>query len=97
MTIVSDEEAIKILESLKVSHPQNLAAKHFSREYYDAQSEENKAGLIRCLRSGTYNPSSNVGCYAMRPEDYDTLRGFFAPLIAEYHNVPEGSGQPTDW
>ena len=97
VTIVSDEEAIKLLEAIKVSHPGNRAAKYFTREYYESQSTENKAALVRCLRSGTYNADSGVGCYAMRPEDYDTLRGFFAPLIADYHSVPEGAGQPHDW
>ena len=85
------------LEEIKASHPSNRAAKYFTREYYDSLSDENKAALIRCVRSGTYNPTSSVGCYAMRPEDYDTLRGFFAPLISDYHGVPEGAGQPTDW
>ena len=95
--LLSDEEAVNRLEELKVSHPNNRAAKFFSRQYYESLSPENRAALIRCMRSGTYNPSSSVGCYAMRPEDYDTLRGFFAPLISDYHGVPEGAGQPTDW
>ena len=95
--LLSDEEAIKKLAEIKVSHPGNRAAKYFSVDYYNTLSAENKAALIRCVRSGTYNPDSGVGCYAMRPEDYDELRGFFAPLIADYHGVPEGTPQPDDW
>ena len=95
--LLSDEEALARIEEIKVSHPNNRAAKFFSREYYDSLSAENKVALLRCVRSGTYNPESSVGCYAMRPEDYDTLRGFFAPLISDYHGVPEGAGQPSDW
>ncbi len=49
---------------------------------------------ISPFHSGTYNPDSKVGCYAMRPEDYDTLRGFFAPLIAEYHGA---AGRHHGW
>ena len=94
---LSDEEAVKKLLEVKKTHPNNLAAKHFTQEYYDSLNDADKAALVRCVRSGTYNENSNVGCYAMRPEDYDTLRGFFAPLIAEYHKVPMGQGQPTDW
>jgi len=95
--LLSDADAVKRLYEIKKSHPSNLAAKHFTKEYYDSLSPENKAALIRCVRSGTYNPDSSVGCYAMRPEDYDTLRGFFGPLIAEYHGVKAGTKQPTDW
>ena len=53
-----------------------------------------QAALIRCVRSGTYNPDSSVGCYAMRPEDYDTLKGFFGPLIADYHGVKQARPPP---
>ena len=95
--LLSDEEAVNRLEEIKVSHPNNRAAKFFSRYYYESLSPENRAALIRCVRSGTYNPSSSVGCYAMRPEDYDTLRGFFAPLISDYHGVRQGAMQLTDW
>ena len=85
------------LEAIKKENPGNLAAKYFTRAYYDTLSPTNKDALLRCVRSGTYNPDSSVGCYAMRPDDYDTLKGFFGPLIADYHKVKQGTKQPTDW
>ena len=40
--------------------------------------------LLKCLRVGTYHPTiAGPGCYAMKPEDYDKLRQFFAPLVAD--------------
>ncbi|KAG1668635.1 hypothetical protein FOA52_002488 [Chlamydomonas sp. UWO 241] len=95
--ILSNDKAIALLKDILKTNPGNRAAKFFNQEYYDSLTPELQDRLMRCLRSGTYNADSGVGCYAMQPEDYDDLRGFFAPLIADYHGVPEGSGQPTDW
>lgn len=40
--------------------------------------------LLKCVRVGTYHPTiAGPGCYAMKPEDYDKLRQFFAPLVAD--------------
>ena len=97
LQFLSDEDAIKRLEKIKVSHPENRCAKYFTREFYDSLNDEDKKTLIQCCRSGTYNPSSSVGCYAMRPDDYDKLKGFFGPLIQDYHGTKEGDTQVTDW
>lgn len=85
------------LEAIKASHPNNRAAKHFDRTYFDSLRPDDQAALLACVASGVANPSSSVGCYATRPSDYDELGGFFGPLIADYHGVPAGVAQRSDW
>ena len=38
-----------------------------------------------------------MGCYAMAPDDYDKYIPFFGKVIADYHNVPEGTKHINDW
>ena len=94
---MTPDEQLAVLEQIKTTHPNNLAAKHFSRTYYDSLGPADQAALLMCVRSGSANANSGVGCYAARPEDYDNLIGFFGPLIAEYHKVSPDTVQVTDW
>merc|ERR1712159_828282 len=49
--------------------------------------EGKKLRLLCCLNSGVQNPTSNMGCYAMTPNDYDDLKPFFQKAIETYHKV----------
>lgn len=85
------------LAAIKASHPGNRAARHFDPAYYESLGEEDRAALLAAVASGVANPSSSVGAYATRPTDYDTLSGFFDPLIADYHGMGAAAVQTSDW
>jgi creatine kinase len=82
------EEALAMIEAIKVSHPDNRAIKHFDRAYYDTLSEEDQESLLLVMRSGIMNPDSGMGCYAMQPADYDKFKPFFSK-VGSAHCSPE--------
>eukprot|EP00899_Mesostigma_viride_P004899 jgi/Mesvir1/1440/Mv25482-RA.2 len=86
----------KIL-AIKTSHPDNIMAQTFSVDYYNSLSDELKARLLQCCNSGIDNPDSSMGCYAMRPDDYDVLKPFFSKALAKYHRVAEDAKHVNDW
>ena len=51
----------------------------------------------RCINTGIENGNSNMGCYAMQPEDYDRFRPFFSKVLGEYHGVAQDAKHVTDW
>ena len=51
-----------------------------------------------CIRTGIDNPDSNLGCYATKPSDYSDFRGFFDPIIRDFHGDKSGEQKHvTDW
>jgi len=71
--------------------------KHFDAEYWSNLSEEHQARLLQIVKSGLENPDSAMGCYAMRPEDYDVFKPFFSKVLAGYHKVSEDAVHVNDW
>lgn len=54
--------------------------------------------LYRCAITGIDNPDSSLGCYAMKPSDYDKFHPFFDKVIREYHGDPTGTKKHvTNW
>eukprot|EP00466_Bigelowiella_natans_P001107 jgi/Bigna1/54388/estExt_Genewise1Plus.C_320104 len=81
------EDIVKSIEELKPKWPDNITLQCFDRKYYDSLSDENKAKLLECMNSGIQNPDSSMGCYACRPDDYETLKPFFKAALQKYHKV----------
>jgi len=88
---------IKRILALKELHPSNRMAKHFDLEYFNSLSDEDKAGLLQCCRSGIENPDSGMGCYAMQPADYDKFKPFFSKVLSDYHGVDVTAKHVNDW
>lgn len=99
----SDIEAIKVsfvekLKKIKESHPKNLTAKHLTEEFINGLEPNDQKILYRCTLSGLDNQDSNLGCYAMTPEDYEKFKDFFDKVIREYHSDDTGEKKHiTDW
>jgi len=89
--------ALAKIREVKKSHPENIAMAVFDEAYFNTLSEDGKQALLRCVRTGMENPDSNMGCYAMYPEDYDRFKPFFAKALARYHKVAENAVHKTDW
>ena len=62
-------------------------AKSFCMDYYNGLADEAKYRFLACLNSGIGCPESEMGCYAMNPNDYDEFSGFFKAALSTYHKV----------
>ena len=69
--------ALATIAALKVSHPDNRMAKHFTEEYYTSLPDDKKPGLLLCCKSGYENADSGMGLYAMAQNDYEEYQPYF--------------------
>jgi creatine kinase len=83
----TEPAALQKIAEIKVSHPENRMAKHFSEEYYMSLPEDKKKLLLLCCRSGYECADSSMGLYAMSPTDYDELKPYFDKVIRDYHSI----------
>jgi len=99
--VVSAEDLaakVNTIEQIKKDNPKNIMAACFDRSYYDSLTDEQKPRFVECLNSGIGNPGSEMGCYAMRPNDYDEFKPFFKKALATYHKVDlEKKSHVNDW
>jgi len=91
------DEFLTALEKVRAENPGNIAAKHLTRELFNTYAPEQQAVLVKCVKTGVENPTSQVGCYAMTPTDYETFNNFFDPVIREYHHADKDAVHETDW
>lgn len=92
------ESFLSALAKVKAENPDNLCAKYLTNEYINSQPEELQQVLYRCTRTGVENPTSQLGCYAMKPEDYAVFNEFFDKVIREYHGDDTGEKtHETNW
>jgi hypothetical protein len=71
------------------SHPENRMAKHFDVEYYNSlETDEKKAQLLLCCKSGAENADSGMGLYAMAPGDYDDFKPYFDKVRPANRLIP---------
>lgn len=91
------EDFLKAADKVRAEHPNNLAARFLTRELFAKYSEEQQDVLVQCAKTGIENPDSTLGCYAMRPADYETFNDFFNPVIRAYHNAADDAVHVTDW
>jgi len=77
--------------------PGNRAMKYFKTEDFNKLDAEQKARFIACVRTGFENPTSGLGCYAMKPSDYKDFGFFFDPVIRDYHSAAADAKHVTDW
>ena len=81
------EERVKLVLQLRDKWPENIAVQSFDLDYYKSLSFEHKQRLLLCMKSGIETPTSQVGCYANFPDDYDVLKPFFTKVLEAYHKV----------
>jgi len=90
-------DLLNSIAQMKHSHPDNLAVKNFDPKAFNMMHEDQKKRLLAIVKSGTDNPTSSVGCYAMEGTDYDTYEKFFSPVISEYHDLKKKKKHVSDW
>ena len=47
-------------------------AKFTTPDYFNSLTEPQQKEFMQIVSSGINNPDSTMGCYAMKPTDYDT-------------------------
>ena len=77
------EDAIARIAEIKKSHPGNLMARHFDEARFTALPPDRQSRLLKIFASGIVNPDSQMGAYAMHPDDYDLFQPSLEPMIRE--------------
>ncbi|MEE9374738.1 MAG: phosphagen kinase [Rhizobiaceae bacterium] len=90
-------DKLNLIKSLQASQPGNIAIQCFDDDYYQSLDATKQLRLLKCLNSGLENPTSEVGCYANLPTDYDELKPFFEAVLSRYHRVPIGTKHINNW
>lgn len=81
------DSKLDTIRSIKANNPNNIMGQAFCEEYFNTLSDDQKKALLLCCNSGINNPTSDVGCYAMNPADYDEFKPFFKKVLEMYHKV----------
>lgn len=85
------------IEQIRKQHPDNLMARHFDVDYFGSLSPELQARLLEVIRTGIENPDSQMGAYAMQPDDYDVFETYLDRMIRDYHGIKGEIHQDSDW
>ena len=96
---MSTQQVIDTIGQIHAQNPNNLMAKHFNPQFYQNLDSSARARLEKIIATGIQNPTSDMGAYAMHPDDYDLFAQQLAPMIREFHRIPEGTkiAQIHDW
>jgi len=98
--LIGDYRSFQLLEGIKtarLTHPDNLMAKHFDFDYYNSLPKDLQKRLLECCASGAENHDSGMGMYAMNPEDYDLFKPYMDVVIRAYHKIPGEVNHKTNW
>ena len=98
-THMKSEQLIEKVREIATSHPENLMARHFNEDYFLSLDDILQQRLTRIIASGIENPDSQMGAYAMHPDDYDLFAPMLDPMIRDFHGIPanEPIRQEHDW
>ncbi|MHA1522865.1 MAG: hypothetical protein ACTSY1_00510 [Alphaproteobacteria bacterium] len=90
---------IEKIRAIGRANPRNLMARHFDEDYFRALNELARHRLERIIRTGIENPDSQMGAYAMNPDDYDQFMPMLDPMIRDFHGLPAKAeiAQKHDW
>jgi creatine kinase len=96
---MANQQFIEKIKAIKQAHPGNLMARHFDAEYFLSLDENARQRLAKIIASGVENPDSQMGAYAMHPQDYDQFATMLDPMIRDSHGIAADSeiSQPHDW
>ena len=85
------------IDGIRSNYPENIMARHFDAAYFNSLSPELQERLTRVIISGVKNPDSQMGAYAMHPDDYDVFQPYLDKLIRDYHGIEGNLRQTSDW
>ena len=96
---MTPEQLIARIRAIRGTHPGNLMARHFDEDYFRSLDDPSRQRLRRIISSGIENPDSQMGAYAMYPEDYDQFAPMLDPMIRDFHGIPAETAiaHKADW
>jgi creatine kinase len=96
---MTPEQVIARIRTIGKTNPGNLMARHFDEDYFRSLNDQSRQRLTRIIASGIENPDSQMGAYAMNPEDYDLFAPMLDPMIRDFHGIPADTkiAQKHDW
>ena len=96
---MTSEKIIARIKEIREKHPGNLMARHFKEEYFNSLDKHLQNQLTKIILTGIKNPDSQMGAYAMNPQDYDVFSSMLDPMIRDFHSIsPEIEiSQKHDW
>lgn len=96
---MTPEQVISTLHAIKAANPDNLMARHFSADYFRKLDDPLRRRLMKIIATGIENSDSQMGAYAMSPEDYDLFAPMLDPMIRDFHGIPGDVkiAQRHDW
>lgn len=96
---MTNQQLFDKITVIKNANPGNLMARHFNAEYFSSLDDDEQKRLLKIFASGTENPDSSMGAYAMNPRDYDQFSTQLDPMIRDFHNIAEAIeiAQEHDW
>lgn len=87
---MTSEQLFEKINKIKTAHPGNLMARHFDAEYFSSLDSDKRERLLKIVATGIKNPDSQMGAYAMRPDDYDLFSPMLDKMIRDYHGIADG-------
>lgn len=93
------QQVIEKIKTIRKTNPENLMARHFQEGYFRNLDDSLRRRLTRIIASGIENPDSQMGAYAMSPQDYDLFAPMLDPMIRDFHSIPRDATitQKHDW
>ncbi|MGI9373341.1 MAG: phosphagen kinase [Hyphomicrobiales bacterium] len=93
------DELFTAVGAIKQSNPENLMARHFNEPFVTNLEPALRDRLMKVISSGLKNPDSQMGAYAMNPDDYELFSEMLDPMIRAFHEIPPGTeiAQKHDW
>lgn len=96
---MTPEQVIAGIRTIRGANPGNLMARHFDEDYFRSLDDQSRQRLEKVIRTGIENPDSQMGAYAMNPEDYDLFAPMLDPMIRDFHGIEADTeiAQKHDW
>jgi creatine kinase len=96
---MAPDQVIEKISTIGQANPGNLMARHFNAEYFRSLDEPARNRLEEVIKTGIENPDSQMGAYAMNPDDYDLFAPMLDPMIRDFHGIPADReiAQLHDW
>lgn len=96
---MTPEQMIAKIRTTAETNPENLMARHFDADYFRSLDDPLRLRLTRIIASGIENPDSQIGAYAMDPDDYNLFAQLLDPVIRDFHGIQAATAiaQQHDW
>lgn len=96
---MTPENIVVAVEEIRDKYSGNLMARHFDKGYFNSLDSQLQQQLTKIILTGIKNPDSQMGCYAMNPQDYDLFSPMLDPMIRDFHAISPSAElfQQHDW